>query len=247
VRFALLAILAAGCTKTNPGVQGSFDLSIPPPIGDLASAFDLSVSALDLTSGSDDLAGLDLAGFDLARPDLAVVRDLAGADLAGGSCVRINEISTASAIDADDEYIELLNVCDQEMRIDGWTLRYRSADNNNGTIFADTILVNFGAFVIGAHAYRLFAGVKYGGSKDSILANGLSAIGGGVAIVDEFNFIVDSVAYGTVVPTHNFIEGAAATAPPAGSAIARSPDGHDTNQNSLDLLVTARTPRAANP
>ena len=57
--------------------------------------------------------------------------------------------------------------------------------------------------------------------------------------------IADSVGYGTAV--NSIVEKKVAPAPAAGNAIARFPDGADTNDNSADFKETATpTPGAAN-
>lgn len=56
--------------------------------------------------------------------------------------------------------------------------------------------------------------------------------------------VVDALAYGT--PGSNRGEGSPAPTTGAGSALARVPDGSDTNANSADFRVQAGTPGAAN-
>ncbi|AWT34629.1 hypothetical protein GCM10008956_30830 [Deinococcus arenae] len=56
--------------------------------------------------------------------------------------------------------------------------------------------------------------------------------------------IIDAVAYGS--PTSNRGEGTSAPTTGAGSALARVPDGSDTNANSVDFKVQVSTPGAAN-
>ncbi len=56
--------------------------------------------------------------------------------------------------------------------------------------------------------------------------------------------IIDAVAYGS--PTSNRGEGTSAATTGAGSALARVPDGSDTNANSVDFKVQAATAGAAN-
>jgi hypothetical protein len=71
-----------------------------------------------------------------------------------------------------------------------------------------------------------------------------------VALIDDHMNFVDSVAYGPVVSTHNFIETAHAPLPPTvshpGKVIARSPNGVDTDDNSADFVIATPTPRAKN-
>ena len=72
----------------------------------------------------------------------------------------------------------------------------------------------------------------------------LAASAGGVGLRDSNGAMVDSVGYGTA--TNAFVETAAATAPAAGSSIARHPDGADTQSNAADFTAGAITPRASN-
>ena len=75
------------------------------------------------------------------------------------------------------------------------------------------------------------------------------ATGGGLALRDADGTIVDSLGYGDAV--NAFVRGTAAPAPtPApspGNSDVRLPDGHNTNDNSVDFTVSASpSPRAAN-
>jgi hypothetical protein len=216
------------------------DLSVPgePP--------DLRVS----TTGdmAQDVEDLSLLPEDL----MAAARgDMAGA---GGCNIKVNELLLSTLRGAQsrgsEEYVELYNPCATSKSLKGWSIRYRSIDNNSKASNPDTPLVQDVGRTIAAGGYLLFAGTQYGGSKDGSLINGLSDSGGGVAIIDNNNVIVDSVAYGNVVSSHSFLEGTHAPLPSQtmqpGTVTARSPNGTDTDDNGADFKVQAPTPKAAN-
>jgi hypothetical protein len=201
---------------------------------------------------------------DMALPplpeDLGVPGDLMAAarpDMAAGmsGCgVKVNELllSTLKGTTSreSEEYVELYNSCTTSIKLTGWSLVYRSGANNSGPGNADTQLVVDLTKTISAGGYLLWAGSQYTGTKDGSLVNGLSDSAGGVAVVDNHDTIVDSVAYGPVVSGHNFIEGSAAPLPPQtkqpGKVIARTPNGTDTGDNSSDFVVADPTPKASN-
>jgi hypothetical protein len=89
----------------------------------------------------------------------------------------------------------------------------------------------------------LFSGSGYAGAKpaDQAFSAGLAGTAGGIGLRDAAAKLVDSTGYGTA--TNAFVETHAATAPPStappGSSDIRLPDGHDTDDNSADLAVTA--------
>jgi hypothetical protein len=69
----------------------------------------------------------------------------------------------------------------------------------------------------------------------------------GYGLFVEETKLVDALAYGTVAGTHPFLEGAAANNEGvAPSSMARSADGHDCDNNSVDFVVTQRTPGSTN-
>jgi hypothetical protein len=211
------------------------DLSVPE---DLRAPEDLTAAVEDLSLLPEDLQAA-------TRPDLA----------GGGGCtIKVNELllSTFKGTTSrpSEEYVELYNPCATSKNLKNWSIRYRSASNNTKASYPDTQLVQDIAKTIPAMGYLLFGGSQYSGSKDGSLINGMADDGGGVAIVDPNEVIIDSVAYGSAVATHNFLEGSAAPLPPQspqpGKVIARSPNGSDTDDNSADFKVQDPTPKAAN-
>lgn len=161
--------------------------------------------------------------------------------------VRVNEVATGTTASAADEFVEIVNAGGATADIGGWKLVYRSA---SGT--SDTTLATIPAGTsIAAGGFYLFGGSSYAGARpaDQTFSTGLAATSGGVGIRDAGASLVDSVGWGTAA--NALVEGTVATAPPStappGSSIVRRPDGHDTNDNSVDFTVTATaSPRATN-
>jgi hypothetical protein len=132
----------------------------------------------------------------------------------------------------------------------GWSIVYRSAGNNSGG--ADVHLLTLAApLMIPANGYLLFVGTAYAGTltPDGMwTTGGLAGGGGAVGLRDNAGALVDSVSYNTLTTANNLTETAPAPNPPAMQSIARHPNGHDSNNNSTDFVIsTAPTPRAANP
>jgi Lamin Tail Domain len=260
VKTWLLILCAAGCTRPNP-----FDTTRTPTDSGLAPApgvdllvapgVDLLVApGADLSSTSRaDLAAAtraDLASASGMRADLAVPP---GADLSsGGACgVVINELLLSVQSDPSNEYVELFNTCETDLSLMRWKLVSRSAANNQSSANGDTLLVNDLNKTILARGFLMFGHSQPMVASDGVMANGLSETAGGVALVDPNGSIVDSVAYGPVVATHNFIEGMPALVPPVapapGNSLVRLPDGRDSDDNAADFSVSTKpTPRAAN-
>ncbi len=157
----------------------------------------------------------------------------------GTSSVRINEIQTATAASASDEFLELVNAGTTEVDLGGWKVVYRSAAGTSDTILA---AIPTGT-TLAAGAFYLLGGSGYAGAKtpDQSFSTGLAGTGGAVGIRDGSGTLVDGAGWGTA--TNALVEGTAAAAPPAtaspGSSLIRLPDGHDTNSNAADLAVSS--------
>ena len=167
------------------------------------------------------------------------------------SChVTINEVQTAGAGGAADEFVELYNGCSFAVDLSNARLLYRAA---TGT--SDSSLVIFSTPTpIAAGGFLLYVGAQYPAAspRDGSLSAPMAASAGlGVVYPLAYtggasNLIVDSVGFGATT-TNIYVEGTVATAPGSGSAIRRRPDGTDSNNNSVDFAVTATpTPRATN-
>jgi hypothetical protein len=160
--------------------------------------------------------------------------------------VRINEFSTGVEGALTDEFVELVNTGATAVDLSGYKLVYRSAagtsDVSLGTLPEATTLA--------AGAFMLFGGAGYAGAHpaDRSFSTSLSSSGGGLGLRDPRGILVDSVAWGTA--TNALVEGTVAAAPTIaaspGKADGRHPDGHDTNDNSVDFTEGDPTPGAQN-
>ena len=149
--------------------------------------------------------------------------------------MKINEVQTGGTT-ALDEFIELYNTCpDRAFDLTGYALVYRSA---TGTTDSPRVSFTSGGFTAGK-PYFVCANSGYAGTADATYTDGLAAAGGGLALRDPDGAIVDSVGWGTA--TNAYVEGSPAPAPAASQSIARTPDGHDTDDNSVDFKITAAT------
>jgi hypothetical protein len=152
-------------------------------------------------------------------------------------------VTTVSA----NEFVELVNAGSEVADASGYKLVYRSA---NGTSDVTLATIPTGT-TIPAGGFYLFGGSAYTGaaSANQTFSTGLASTGGGLGLRDPNGDLVDSVGYGAT--TNALVETAPAPAPPTtagtGSSDVRLPDGHDTNNGSVDFTVsTAPTPRAPN-
>ena len=159
----------------------------------------------------------------------------------------INEIQSGGTHGAADEFVEIFNDSECDASLRGYELKYASA---TGTAASRRWLGGF-TDRIEAHGYVLLAGMGFSGAEMPIgvfasITGTLSATGGGIGLYDPSQHLVDSVGYGTSV-TNTMVERTHATAPLASQSIERLPDGHDTNDNSADFVLTATpTPGTAN-
>jgi hypothetical protein len=155
----------------------------------------------------------------------------------------INEVQTGGSGSGSDEFIEIFNPCGNALTLTG-KLVYRSASASTDS----TTLATFSSTTIAGGAYYLVAGSAYSGSASAdqtYMTGGLANGGGGVALRDGSNNIIDSVAWTS--SSNGFAEGATAPAPNAGQSIARKPNGADSNHNNNDFVVTSTpTPKAVN-
>lgn len=160
--------------------------------------------------------------------------------------VRINEFSTGVEGALTDEYVEVVNTGATAVDLSGYRLVYRSAagtsDVSLGTLPDGTRLA--------AGAFMLFGGSGYAGAHpaDRSFSTSLSSTGGGLGLRAPAGILVDSVAWGTA--TNALVEGTVAGAPTIsaspGKSDGRHPDGHDTNDNSVDFTEGDPTPGAHN-
>jgi predicted extracellular nuclease len=165
----------------------------------------------------------------------------------GQAIVRINEFMTGVTGAGANEFVELYNGGDAAADLSGYRLVYRSSSGTSdvglGTIPDGTTLA--------PGAFYLFGGRDYTGppAADQTFTAGLSATGGGLALKQPDGTIVDSLGYGDA--TNAYVRGHPAPAPPTvqlpGNSDVRLPDGHNTDDNSVDFTVsTTPSPRSAN-
>jgi hypothetical protein len=178
----------------------------------------------------------------------------AGDTCVAGKCVapcgvKVNEVSPATSL-GNDGFVELYNNCPTNITLSAAVLVARDVNNNGGAGVADNVIygginatMNPGAFLL--LCQQNFAMVC------NYTINGVIPPRGGIGVRPGVGqALLDSVAYGTVVP-NNFVETMPAMAPGAGSAklssIGRDANGDDTNDNSVDFTVQlVATPGAAN-
>jgi hypothetical protein len=161
--------------------------------------------------------------------------------------LKVNEVMTGTSDSASNEFVEIFNASDSAVDIGGYKLVYRSA---TGTSDVSLATVPAGT-TLAAHGFYLFGGSGYGGppTPNQTFSSGLASTAGGVGLREPSGVLVDSVGYGATA-ANGLVEGSPAPAPPSverpGKSAARLPDGHDTNDNSVDFVVTTPTPGAAN-
>jgi predicted extracellular nuclease len=173
-------------------------------------------------------------------PDTSVVDTGVIPDAPIGCHVVINEVQTRGTTTAGDEFIELYNPCSSVIDLSGYKVIYRSASNTTdvpvATISPGKSIAVGGFFLIGNGSFSTT-------SDQPFTASGI-ADDGAAAVRDAAGTQLDSVAWGSVVSGHAFLETAAAPRPAAGGSISRVPNGTDTNNNSVDFKPTTSTPKS---
>jgi hypothetical protein len=172
-----------------------------------------------------------------------------GAD-GGGGCsgsIVINEVQHTGSTSGTDEFVELQNNGACEANLDGWQLLYVTGSGTTPqSLFTFSMTDR-----LAPGAQMLVAGLSHQPAamlRRIPMGRGI-ATAAGVAIVDRTMRRVDSVAFGTVSPTHPYLEpegGAPAPAPGVAQSTARTPSGRDTNVNAVDFTVGMPSPGAPN-
>ena len=148
---------------------------------------------------------------------------------------------------ADDEFIELHNTSSAPVDLNGYRLVYRSA---TGTNDVGPLAQWVTSTIVPAGGYYLIASTSYDGTPTANITYNpatcscsMGAAGGGLAIKDASNAIVDSVGWGTA--TNAFVEGAVTPAPGNNNGGLRKQSGcQDTDNNSNDFsTLTPSAPR----
>lgn len=148
------------------------------------------------------------------------------------------QVAGNSATAALDEFIELHNISQASVDLNGMRVVYRSAAGSNDVAMVEwttsTIIPAGGYYLIATSAYdgTVPANIIYNTSTVS-----MSATGGGIGVRNgalNTGVLFDSVGYGTA--TNVFVEGTATTAPAANSSQTRANNScQDTDVNSNDF------------
>lgn len=157
--------------------------------------------------------------------------------------LKINELSTGGTNGSTDEFIELYNPCSATVSLLGATLVYR-ASTSGGDNFT---FATFPSMSVPSHGYFVVANGNFTGTADMKPfqgGGGMAVAGGGIALRDAQDAVVDSIGWGTAV--NAFVEGTVAPAPSTTQTLARTPNGTDTNNNLADFALATPTPGAAN-
>ncbi len=229
------------------GAQGTAGPQGPPgPKGDPGAGLQ-TFDDLDGLPCDDGAPGTISLSYDAAHH--AVITCVASTGGGGNQAVvRINEFSTGVTGAGTNEFVEIVNGGTTSADLSGWKLVYRSAAASSDTLLAT---IPDGT-TLAPGSFYLFGGSGYAGSTvaDQSFSAGLASTAGGLGIRDADGTIVDSVGYGATA-ANGLVEATPAPAPPTtaapGSSDVRRPDGHDTNDNSVDFAVASPpTPRATN-
>ncbi len=157
---------------------------------------------------------------------------------AASTTLLISEVQVAGSSDADLEFIEIYNATDTLLTLAGYNIVYRSASGTTNL----PVYTFDAADSIPAHGHFLL--IRYGKTlsvaEDATFTQALGGSGGGLALRDASNNIVDSIGWGNA--TNAFVEGTAVTAPAGGSSAERKPgnaagNAQDTDNNSSDFAV----------
>lgn len=158
--------------------------------------------------------------------------------------VVINEIQTESSIDANQEFIELVNISNSTVDLSGWTLQYRAA---TGTTWAEKALLSGelyarGSIIIATQGYLSEVASFFWTQAGGVMA----ATGGNIRLLPANSVIAeDTVAWGTGA----YGELAAAGKAPKGSSIQRKfidQTAQDTDSNYFDFEVVIPSPQSSN-
>ena len=155
------------------------------------------------------------------------------------STLVVSEIQTGGT-SASDEFVEVANQGAASVDLGGLELAY--VTSSGGTVtrkatWTSPTLLEPGRRVLAANSAGIYAGIA-----DASYSGGLAATGGTMVLRVVGGAPIDAVGWGDAVNT--LVEGAAASAPPAGSSLERRPgadagNGIDTNDNVVDFFVQA--------
>lgn len=164
----------------------------------------------------------------------------------GGVKLVINEVQTEGPGGTNDEFIELFNAGPCDASLDGHALSYMTASASVGVVLwlpqtPGRTLASGTFFVVMGNGYTGPAGDETIGS-----GQGMSKNGGGLALFKDTT-VIDSVAWGTAVATHPYLEGPTPVdAPSTGESLSRAVDGFDSDNNPIDFTLKTPTPGTSN-
>jgi hypothetical protein len=240
----------AGKDSGSTPVDAGTDATVDTDSGAIDAGSPDSGAVVDsgtLDAGPADAGAVDAGPRDAGAVDAGPV-DAGGGGNCGTKHLVINEFQVAGA-NADDEWVEIYNPTNCAVDLATFKLTYRpAAGKADGT--QDVKFTLAAAPVIPANGYALLvksiaAAGNLANATTTYTSAAMAGAGGGIAIFDAANAVVDSVGYGTAA--NAFIEGTVAPVAPANQSVARTPNGTDTNNNVADFKVAvAPTPKAAN-
>lgn len=219
---AALSILALACARGQDGIDPGEGAGDTDPDG----GGNVRLPTRDGGGSSD--------GGDIAKPDDSS---------AGPGCtgkVVLNELQCDGPGGA--EFVELFNPNDCAVSLGGWTVLYRSREDNPGAA-----LHSFGAGgSIAANDFVVLGNDSFKGAKQASLGSGMGNSGGQLGLLDDTGKLVDAVGYSSGT-AGMYTEGGPAPSPGAGS-VGRDSAGIDTDDNSVDFKAYAQpSPGAPNP
>ena len=159
----------------------------------------------------------------------------------------ISQFQAGGAANANDEFVEIHNTSSSTIDLNGYRIVYRSA---NGTNDVGPFAQWSTSTIIPAGGYYLIAAASYDGPSaanityDPVACTcSMGANGGGLAIKNASESIIDSIGWGTA--TNAFVEGAVTSAPGNDNGKARKQSGcQDTDNNANDFeTLTPSVPR----
>lgn len=153
------------------------------------------------------------------------------------STLLVSEVQTGGA-SASDEFAEITNVGPASVDLEGLEIAY--VTSTGGTITRKASWAASQPLAPGQHLLIANGAGLYAAVADAVYSGGFAATGGAIVLRPIGGAPIDAVGWGDA--TNDFVEGAAAPAPPAGTSIERRPGGEvgntqDSNDNSADFLV----------
>ncbi len=153
------------------------------------------------------------------------------------SSLVVSEVQTGGA-SASDEFVEVANQGSTPLDLVGLEVVYATSSGSTVTrkaTWSVSTLLDPGRRILLANAGGVHAVLA-----DATYSGGFAATGGSVVLRVVGGPPIDAIGWGDA--TNTFVEGTAASAPPAGSSLERAPggpsgNGSDTNDNSVDWFV----------